>query len=92
MYAIVAVLFDTPTLLYLHYHRTASEGWSTEFLCDYCFDEFKVVISPNVGNCNFERSCRYNLCLRRPPTLGGSALYAVFHFAFNVYEFTLTSK
>ena len=45
MYAIVAVPFDKPKILHL-YHRAASEGWATNFLSDYCFDEFKLSRPP----------------------------------------------
>ena len=34
MYAIVAVPFYKPIILYLQYHRAVSEVWTTDFLCD----------------------------------------------------------
>ena len=68
MYAIVVVPFDDkPKILYIH-HRTASDGWSMDFWCEYCFEELKLVVEPIVDNCNLERSCLRNPCLRQPPT------------------------
>jgi len=85
------VPFDTPTILYLQNHRAASEGLRADFLCDYCFDEFALVLAPIFDFCNPERSCRCNLCLRQPPNLRGSASYTVFHFTFNVDQSTTTN-
>jgi len=92
IYAIVAVPFYKHIILYLQHHRAVSEGWTTDFLCDLGYDEFKEVLAPIVGNCTVAFSCRYIQCPRQPTALKGLASYAVFHFTFNVDQFTLTSK
>jgi hypothetical protein len=52
MYAIV-VIPDKLKILYLKLHRSSSEGWKTNSLCDTCFDEFKEMLLPIIGNCSF---------------------------------------
>jgi hypothetical protein len=53
MYAIVAITYVTPKILYLKHHKAASECWITNLLCDLCLCEFKVVLVPIISNCNF---------------------------------------
>jgi len=92
MYAVVAAPFDTPKILYLQHHRAGSDGWRSDFFCDHCFDEFKTVLSPVVGNCSHGESCICNVCFRQPPTLTGSASHVVLHLTFNVVQFALTNR
>jgi len=66
LYAIVCVPLDTPTVLYIHHHRAASVGWTSDSLCDECSEEFRLLLQSFVGNCTSDRSCRCNVCLRQP--------------------------
>jgi hypothetical protein len=68
-YAIVAVHFTTPKMLYLRHHRANSEGCITNSLCDLCFDEFQEILLPVIGNCSFGHPCKCNFCLLQPPSL-----------------------
>jgi hypothetical protein len=86
---IVAVLFTTPKILYLKHHRANSEGWITNSLCDLCFDEFKEILLPLVGNCSFGLSWKCNLCLLQPPSLRSLASQTVFHLTCNVKQYEL---
>jgi len=92
MYPIVCVPLNTPTVFYLHRHRAASDGWTSDSLCDECLEEFRLILQPFVGNCTYGRSCGCNVCLRQPPSLRGLASNTVFHLTFNLSEFALTSR
>ena len=54
-----------------------------------CFDVFKRILEPIVGNCNFGLSCKCNLCLLQPPSLRSLASLTVFHLTCNVKQFEL---
>jgi hypothetical protein len=90
-YAIVAVPFETPKILYLKHYRASSDGWKTNLLCDGCSDTYKRVLAPVTTNCAMHISCKCNVCLRQPPSLRSMASYAVFHLRYNLEEFRLTS-
>ena len=92
MYAIICIPLDTPTVSYLHHHRTVSDGWRTDGLCDESFEDIRLKLQPFVSNFTYQHSCGCNLCLRQPPTLRDLASYKVFHLGFNLSEFTLTSR
>jgi len=92
LYAIVCVPLDTPTVLYLHHHRAASDGWNSDSLCDECSEEYRLLLQPFVGNCTSDRSCRCNVCLWQPLSLRNLASHTVFNLTFNLSSFTLTGK
>jgi len=92
MYAIVCVPLNTPTVLYLHHHRAASDGWASYSLCDVCLEAFRLILQPSVGKCTYGRSWGCNVCLLQPPWLRGLASHTVFHLTFNLSEFALTSR
>jgi len=90
MYAKVCVSLNTTTVFYLHHHRAASDGWTSDCLCDGYLEEFRLILQPFVGNCTYGRSCGCNVCLRQPPSLRGLASHTVFRLTFNLSEFALT--
>ena len=91
-YSIVCVPFNTPTVLYLQHHRSNSEGWESFVLCNNCVKEILNLLQPMVGNCTSNPSCRYNVCLRQPPSLRNLASNTVFHYTYNLSEFILTDR
>jgi len=66
MYSIVSVPLNTPTVLYLQYHRAARDCWRSAKLCDVCSEEFQLLLQPFVGTCTSDRSCGCNVWLRHP--------------------------
>jgi hypothetical protein len=68
-YAIIAVPFETTKILYLKHHRAASEAWKTNLMCESCFEGHKEIVAPHMDNCALESLCRWNICLRQPPSL-----------------------
>jgi len=92
MNGIVCVPLNTPTDFCLHHHSAASDGWTSDSLCDKCLEEFRLVLQLFVGNCINTCSCRCNLCLRQPPSLRNLASHSVFQLTFNLAHFTLTSR
>jgi len=92
MYAIVCVPFDTPTVLYLNYHRATGDGWKSFNYCDDCTEDFQRIIKPFVGECTSELSCQCPVCVRQPLSLRNLASNTVFHFTFNIFPFTLSKR
>jgi len=91
-YSIVCVPLNTPTVLYLHHHRSNSDGWESLVLCNNCVKEIVNILQPMVGKRTSDPSCRCNVCLRQPPTLRNLASHTVFHYTFNLSQFTLTDR
>ena len=92
MYGIVCVPLDTPTVLYLHHHAATSGGWTPDYLCKVCLNEFQPILRPFICDSSSTRSCRYNVCVRQAPSLRSLASYTVFHVTFNLSEFELTRR
>jgi len=90
MYAIVAVSFDKPGLLYLLYLVKAEQQISYAIIALKNLNKYSHRLSAIVPF-NVPADVIY-LCLRQPPTLKGLASYTVFHFTFNVDQFRLTSR
>ena len=84
MYAIICVLLDTRTVLYLIHHRDNSNGWTSDILCAECSEECRLVLQRFVDNCTYGRSCKCNVCLRQPPSLRGFASHTVFNLTFSL--------
>jgi len=91
-YSIVCIPLNTPTVLYLQYHRAISDGCGSLVLCNYFFKEILSIVQPMVRNCTLDPSCRCNVCLRQPPSLRNLASHTVFHYTFNLSQFTLTDR
>ena len=91
-YSIVRVPLNTPTVLYLHHHRSNSDGWESLVLCNDCLKEILSILQPMVGNCTSDPSCRCNVCLRQPSSLRNLASHTVFRYTFNLSQFTLTDR
>jgi len=91
MYAIDCVPLGILTVCYLNHYRAASNGWTSDILCDVCTEEFNLVLPRFVDNCNYERSCKCNMCLRQLLSLRGLASHTLFSLTFNLSEFILTS-
>jgi len=92
IYTIIGVPFDTPIVLYLNHHSAASDGRTSDILCDECLEEFRLILQRFVDNCTYERSCKCNVCLRQPPSLRNLASHRVFNLIFNLLEFALTGR
>ena len=91
-YSIVCVPLNTPTILYSQHHMSNSDGWESLGLCNDCLKEILSVLRPMVGNCTLDSSCRCIVCLRQPPSIRNLASHTVFHYAFNLSQFTLTDR
>jgi len=92
IYPIVCLPLNTPSVQFLQYHRAASEGWESSILCDEFSEEIQRVLQQFVGNCSSDRSCRCNVCLRQPQSLRNLASHTVFHYTFNLSQFTVSDR
>jgi len=92
MYARICVPFNIPTVFYINNNGAASVGWSSDSLSNVCLDEFRLLLRPFVSNCTNTYYCRYNACLRQPPSIRRLASHTVFHLTFNLSVFTLTKR
>jgi len=68
-YGIVCVPLDSPKVIYLRHHGTASGGWTQDALCRPCFGNYRHRVDPFVPECKDSNSCRCLECLRHPPYL-----------------------
>jgi len=84
--------FVSPTVLYLRHHRATSGGWTQSSLCTPCFLNYMPVLGDFIPMCTYSSSCRFQVCLRQPPSLRSLASYSVFHITNNLSEFTVSSK
>ena len=91
-YSIVCVPLNTATDLYIQHHRAASDGCESVVLWNDCLKELLSILQRMVGYCTLDPSCRCNVYLRQPPTLRNLVSHTVFHYTFNLSQFTLTDR
>ena len=91
-YYIMCIPLNTPTVLYLQHHRAASDGCVSSVLCDYCLEEIQRILQRMVGNYNSDPSCGCNVCVRQSPSLRNISSHTVFHYTFNLSQFTLSER
>jgi hypothetical protein len=94
MFAITAAPFGDEHIrvLYLKYHRTLSDCWTTRSSCYTCSSYHKNIVKNDLHNCDLSRNCTCNLCLRQPPSLRGLASQAVFHLMFDIEQLELSHE
>ena len=92
MVAITAVPFDKDLrVLYLKHHWAASDGWTIHSLRYRYRNDYKNIRNL-LNNCNLSDNCTCNLCLCQPPSLRCLASRTIFHFTYNIENFTLTHE
>ena len=92
IYTIFCVPLVTPIVLYLQYHRAASDGRKSDSLCNEFSEVYRLIPLPFVGNCTSDLSCRCNVSLRQHPSLNNLASHTVFQLTFNLSQFTLSCR